>query len=685
MLPSQQAVRVDPDYPLPSPSSKSQSASKSPYLDKTMNTENSLGRTTSRKRRVSGYGNYRGTDQFPRSDALPPAPDAPRAPPVPPASYRSPYDNGPTSPHTTTSSKSFAARVRTIPDNVDPRLANSLMIGNVPAINSNNNRHTRRGSVHKSLGNGTSQAKEQPPSATSESYSDQAWPQSAPNSAKSRNTQNKVSPPGQQKEKASESPLFSNVEPLSTRPAARRVSTGTAESPSEWASHRSPLQKLEVKLSDLSKEEKRARVQEAEQLLRESKLAKSEHKSLKEHDISPGPTISQRENVKVSETGSAKQAVPDRLGGREALNYSSVRQATRNGESDFSGPNYGNGSDQRRNVSEPATTAQMDEISQAAPYRAASHGHSRQNKQRPVDIVEPDHAVRRELNRQRNETNNQAIKLTDKNKFGIEGDDQETSVQTSPESVGPSPSKHQRFSQQQSRKRGGQENNGTSSRQVPTEQVQLYANKAESGPSHASAATYDAKEDPVPGRIAVTHEHGPKYETIPQTSSGIDARQKVGFGGKDQTHRHHFSNFLHHDRHEEQKSMISQNGPHLDEWRQGAVAHLSLADLSTNSDNKVGNKTWWEGKLGGQNQKMATRNLGAERGLEDRNGIVPFSLSPIPEEPPSTVRKPLPSDLDGAQTKHDIYFDETLLVLGRNRPWLRPPHSVKTVRFSDNI
>ena len=50
----------------------------------------------------------------------------------------------------------------------------------------------------------------------------------------------------------------------------------------EWASDRSPLQKLEVTLNDISKEEKRARVEEAEMLLRESKAGRAGERAGKE-------------------------------------------------------------------------------------------------------------------------------------------------------------------------------------------------------------------------------------------------------------------------------------------------------------------------------------------------------------------------------------------------------------------
>ena len=58
-----------------------------------------------------------------------------------------------------------------------------------------------------------------------------------------------------------------------SRSSAARDGQGVADDQrrGDWAPDRSPLQKLEVTLNDISKEEKRARVQEAEMVLRESK------------------------------------------------------------------------------------------------------------------------------------------------------------------------------------------------------------------------------------------------------------------------------------------------------------------------------------------------------------------------------------------------------------------------------
>lgn len=63
----------------------------------------------------------------------------------------------------------------------------------------------------------------------------------------------------------------------------------------EWAPDRSPLQTLEVKLNDISKEEKRARVEEAEMLLRESKAGRGGRRSSREGEPASKGSASTKE------------------------------------------------------------------------------------------------------------------------------------------------------------------------------------------------------------------------------------------------------------------------------------------------------------------------------------------------------------------------------------------------------
>lgn len=82
------------------------------------------------------------------------------------------------------------------------------------------------------------------------------------------------------------------ISPGQPSPLSRsNTSQSTAEKQRDWASDRSPLQKLEVTLNGISKEEKRARVQEAEMRLRE-RLArqKAEREKAESTSVVPPPS-----------------------------------------------------------------------------------------------------------------------------------------------------------------------------------------------------------------------------------------------------------------------------------------------------------------------------------------------------------------------------------------------------------
>ena len=88
--------------------------------------------------------------------------------------------------------------------------------------------------------------------------------------------QSAVEPRHQQSSRRPSGQTPSSARPQQPMSAVRR-SSARAETIGgrDWAPDRSPLQKLEVTLNDISKEEKRARVQEAEMLLRETKARKA--------------------------------------------------------------------------------------------------------------------------------------------------------------------------------------------------------------------------------------------------------------------------------------------------------------------------------------------------------------------------------------------------------------------------
>lgn len=87
----------------------------------------------------------------------------------------------------------------------------------------------------------------------------------------------------------------------------REPANMTEEQRREWAPDRSPLQKLEVTLNDISKEEKRARVEEAEMLLRESKSRRGGRRASRDVDhASERSTVQQmprQEHASLEEAG----------------------------------------------------------------------------------------------------------------------------------------------------------------------------------------------------------------------------------------------------------------------------------------------------------------------------------------------------------------------------------------------
>ena len=102
----------------------------------------------------------------------------------------------------------------------------------------------------------------------------------------------------------------SRVSPPSEIVHPRRASTMSSRGRSEkWATDRSPLQNLELKLSDISKEEKRARVEQAEQKLRQSKITAQQNQSKAQED----------NQANIARRVSAGQTLPRPSGPRELV------------------------------------------------------------------------------------------------------------------------------------------------------------------------------------------------------------------------------------------------------------------------------------------------------------------------------------------------------------------------------
>ncbi|KAL9616575.1 MAG: hypothetical protein Q9160_008578 [Pyrenula sp. 1 TL-2023] len=117
--------------------------------------------------------------------------------------------------------------------------------------------------------------------------------------------------------------------PVARSATVRDNSNGSDAKRREWAPDRSPLQKLEVTLNDISKEEKRARVEEAEMLLRESRAGRGGGKASK--DTRSRPLRSEIESASGNPRDLEEAGLVRSLSGaqREKLQHSSTLESQR--------------------------------------------------------------------------------------------------------------------------------------------------------------------------------------------------------------------------------------------------------------------------------------------------------------------------------------------------------------------
>lgn len=282
----QHLLMVNPKYPLPPSLPVSTVTQQSLLPGET--TSNDMARTTSRRRKASGRGQGQGQGQVEN----PPQTAAPEAPRAPPVSYDYSYPSGsPTSP-TNNNLATFAARARAAPNDLIP----SNLPESGPSTSSQTSRAVRRGSINRPPGavyleiRGTERKSIPSPRVDTNS------PQFSSNiTTPKSNRETESSFPRRAASASTPSKAVEDPAHTQSRSASRRISSGTGAR-SEWASDRSPLQKLEVKLNDISKEEKRARVEEAEQLLRQSRAAGQSRDLSRQVDSLP----SRKQSVRVS-------------------------------------------------------------------------------------------------------------------------------------------------------------------------------------------------------------------------------------------------------------------------------------------------------------------------------------------------------------------------------------------------
>ena len=586
-----------------------------PLLQKT-----NMGRTSSRRSKGGGQDDKGDLGFF---DLIPAAPDVPRGSRGgPPISYRDPYLNGDLVPEAEPSSRSFAARTGIVPNEVDTDLANPIATNRMPLI------EPRRQSVRNGVDQGqrANNAQTEQPLTPLLSNPGQT-PIRASSLKQSTREYRPIREVVNTKIPRSDNPTTS---PL-VRSTTSRTSTG---SQGDWAADRSPLQRLEVKLSDISKEEKRARVQEAEQRLRDSQaLASARVPSQSTHSKLP--------------RGSPKQTASS----QGATSYDKKAYADRNRTSQLSSK----ATPEHSSHSTENIGTETDSHRDRNPFIASSQ----QSVGRPPPGMRSQPAPKSRNQYPQKSGNDKAH--NDDRGVRFETDLRDTPL------PGNSP-------QSESKAKDRQLNRPLE--QKPIKGHDITSSKLGSGAVDEHIANHLGTIDPVPSHAVRSHNHALKYEVPPQTAAGIDTRQRIGFGSRvdgitnvPARHRHHLSDILHRSRHDKQPTgdFESASPRHLDEWREGGTARLTLADsvTETRSPEQASRKAWWEEPKSARKGRIESNEVGfmpSNESYEDNNGTQNFPL----HKRKSSIANARET-IDPVRARQYIGYEGTVRVRRRNR------------------
>ena len=615
---NQAPLRVNPNLPLQSSLPSTQTS-----------LTNGSARTTSKKRRPSGAGPARTPiEDFPQ----PPAPEVPNAPPL---SYRPPYGTENFSQPEGNYTASFAERARALTGKSIPAEPPDLNPDPLPQPA----RPERRGSLNRPIGGLYTEIQKHkrdsypPPNgpASPRRFSNPASPRQFESRSGNPPSRKVSSATAQQYEymndtppsrKASSATAQKHPETMSpvTQPSTRRASTSVTQPPrKEWAPEHSPLQKLEARFT--SKEKKRARVEAAEQKLRESQAHDRHHESGRGSDFAADRSTSRQI------TTNTEAAKPRRLPGKTEVNRPDRHREQLIRESQ---PQRASG----RISSDSYQPLSLDRTGKASTRSADKHQFDQQFGRgvrfQGEEDTEDLGAYSSDMDKVDSHSRGRSWGTDALAKSDEERAARREKLRQDPVTVG---------------KR-------TSSRDVPTEQQELYTNRAERLNDHASAATYGGAPDPVPRHTVPGQGQATKYAVPPQTAAGIHARQIVGFGSglqgvtEGQAYRkHHLATILHrgHD-HTANTYEESTNRPrNLDEWKQGGTARLTAADFVTGKDSNDKGNTWWEESRSSSRRKSGKARLAQSLpgDHQDKNGKRTDSVhsqTKRPGESPSSER-----------------------------------------------
>ncbi|KAL8823621.1 MAG: hypothetical protein Q9191_005694 [Dirinaria sp. TL-2023a] len=580
-LPQPKPVRVDPFAPLPTSFAPVQNPDNLAWPEEVQRNsmispdppKNDVARTASRKRRAtgSGSGNRRSrVEAYPR----PPAPEASKEPHLP---YQGSSAMEAT-PAQGSDPTSFAARARGLPQNgVTPPA--DAMASHDPAPQSEAPKRRESSRRHRMP---VYSSDEQPPSDGEAPLSSMSKgvPIQQSQKANQVKTQYVAEPPPSQEVQPRRAQSTNESTPQA-RSSTRRSSAAADVSRKEWAPDRSPLQKLEVKLNDISKEEKRARVEKAERRLRESQ-GNGERQVINQ---GAEPTTNQTSSRRASAGNSKRGKTSSEQNDKDEHTGMDKDGTPRRGVAPAYADDIDELSKYRRKV--PPTNTVDAEDRSSGNFR--SQGSKKQPRQ--PSPVEPDYDPQ----------GGRGVRFRNQGDTSdLPADPESRVAKRSAQSR--DLSKIQDAENQEVLRRDQISMGAKASKEVPDQQQALYSGKAQRSGRHDDATTYGGAPDPVPANAVRAESDTVKYAIPYQTAAGIEARRKVGFGDDPVesaeapvSHKHHLSDILHHGRRtapNDSPQLRPQR--HLDEWRQGGTARLTAADLRIALDDSTGQKAWWE-------------------------------------------------------------------------------------------
>lgn len=624
----QAPLTVNPKYPLPS----------SLPPQKTI---------SSRRRRVSGKSHATTVE----------------SPKLPPLSYRDQYVSGASDSPTMSNSTSFAARIRAAPtdlisahipnDDFDPLIKRT-------AYNRRESLNRPPGALYAALQSSNRASYPSPNIASpaplvslNDATSKQAQ---APDTKATQNTSNRSAQTSKYQEDSIDT---------TSRSTSRRVSAGVTD--------RSPLQDLEVKLNDISKEEKRARVQEAEQLLKASGSGAGNRTS--------GPDVDVTLNTKQARRSSAVQGGKLRSQLRnEAVVIERKRQdISTNTRPKPEQPAVQNlfrseiqHSPLRRN---PNPQSDFDKVSSPSklplPYERA-----REPLTRAVQAPEPEQDPGRAHIQERS-----ALKKLDRD---IQSQGEKSNSQSrilkvvkpgftlAPE-IAPVVAQPDRLSRDELAM-GINSSKQASRQQKRSSKDNTDKAKSNDSPPSGQGSVNPAKlhsEDrkgEVPTDLKLPHPSG--GTATGKQSGSIHSPIEVSNGTVHS--KHHLGNFLHHSLHHDSNF---QGGPaakpsRLDEWKRAETARLTAADVNPGNETVKKQGAWWESGVY-HSAKSPARNRRDVQSLDDDyDGLYgKTSLSPSP--PKGSMEIPPQSSYSISAAHARRYITNEEVYQGRGESWLR--------------